>query len=401
MNYNIDSIGTKCFGCGLCKNICPFEAIEFIEDKEGFLYPSIEKEKCKNCGKCLKECPTKEISFPNMKFTTKAYMAISKDQRIYNNSASGGFATVLSKYVIEKLGGAVYGCAMDEEANVKHIKIGKIEDLVKIQDSKYVQSNIIDIFNEIKDDLKMQRILFIGTPCQVDAIKKFCGNELCENLITCDLVCHGVPSPGVFKKYYNFLLEKNDYKLKQYRFRNKSSYDKCGYRGRLIIGDRRKYFFTNDDMFYDEFLNEKNYRISCYDCKYKNTKRTGDFTLGDVNSWELYYDFYPELASSLVILNNQKAKDMFALVNSEIEFREISLPKEVKINKALSQQALYPLERSNIYNKYNDLYNNKKKSYANTRIRLKNIFKLIVPFKYRILLKKYIHKNMRKSNINC
>lgn len=400
MSENISIVQNKCYGCGLCKNICSFDAIKFVEDKEGFLYPKIDEDKCKNCGKCLLLCPAnKKNIFDNNEddYKIKSYMVISKDKVIYDNSASGGFATILSKYVIEKLNGVVYGCTMDDNANVKHIRIERTEELIKLQDSKYVQSNIINSYQELKRDLENRKVLFVGTPCQIESIKIFLNNRYKDNLITCDLVCHGVPSPGMFKKYYNYLSQKYG-NIKKYRFRNKSSYDKCGYRGKVELEEENRYFFANEDVFYNDFLKENNFRMSCYHCKYKEEKRVGDFTLGDVNSWELYYDFYPEMSSSLVVLNTQKANDIFHELHNEIIYREISFEKEKKINKALGRQSVCPKERNNIYSKYDNLLEseNKLKRDISYKMKFKNIIKVIIPFKYRIFLKKCM--NRRKNN---
>ena len=193
LKNNISCVKEKCFGCGLCKNKCPYNAIEFIENSEGFLYPQIIKEKCKNCGICYNVCPAINSIDNHNEFKEECYMTISKDKVIYKNSASGGFATCLSEYVITNLQGVVYGCNLDDNGNVKHIRVDNNKDLVKLQDSKYVQSNILDIFKKVKEDASNKKVLFIGTPCQVEAIEKYLNRKELDNLITCDLVCHGVP----------------------------------------------------------------------------------------------------------------------------------------------------------------------------------------------------------------
>lgn len=391
---NINIVGNKCNGCGVCSFICPFKAIEMKEDNEGFLYPNINQEKCKNCGACLKKCNVinkleKETN------SQKCYMAITKNKVIYKNSASGGIATLLSKLIIEKYNGVVYGCNMDNCFNVKHIRVDSVKDLYKLQDSKYVQSTIYNTFNEILNDLKVRKVLFIGTPCQVNSLKQFTNEKNRDNLITCDLICHGVPSPGMFKKYIAYLEKKYKSKIKKYRFRNKSQYDKCGFRGKIIyLNLKKRYFYTETDVYYNDFLQEKNYRKSCYDCKYKTLNRVGDITLGDVNTWEKYYDFYPELTSSLVILNNNQAEELFSELKEEVYFREISLNREKELNKALNKQTLYPKEREKIYNYYNDFatYEKKIKKEINISKKIKIVVKTIIPYKIRIMAKKILKR---------
>ena len=398
LKNNISCVKEKCFGCGLCKNKCPYNAIEFIENSEGFLYPQIIKEKCKNCGICYNVCPAINSIDNHNEFKEECYMTISKDKVIYKNSASGGFATCLSEYVITNLQGVVYGCNLDDNGTAKHIRVDNNKDLVKLQDSKYVQSNILDIFKKVKEDASNKKVLFIGTPCQVEAIEKYLNRKELDNLITCDLVCHGVPSPKLFKNYLNYLSKKYNRKVKDYRFRNKTTFDKCGFRGKLKIAQKDKYFFAEEDIYYRDFLEEKNYRLSCYNCKYKVNKRVGDFTIGDVNSWENYYDFYPELASSLVIVNNSKAKNLFDELEQKLFVKEISLEKEKKINKALSRQTELPEERKQIYQKYKNLkqYEDEITIDIDKKMQIKNIMKIVIPFKVRIFVKKIL-KRMNKN----
>ena len=267
-----------------------------------------------------------------------------------------------------------------------------------MQDSKYVQSNILDIFKKVKEDASNKKVLFIGTPCQVEAIEKYLNRKELDNLITCDLVCHGVPSPKLFKNYLNYLSKKYNRKVTDYRFRNKTTFDKCGFRGKLKIAQKDKYFFAEEDIYYRDFLEEKNYRLSCYNCKYKVNKRVGDFTIGDVNSWENYYDFYPELASSLVIVNNSKAKNLFDELEQKLFVKEISLEKEKKINKALSRQTELPEERKQIYQKYKNLkqYEDEITIDIDKKMQIKNIMKIVIPFKVRIFVKKIL-KRMNKN----
>ena len=192
----------------------------------------------------------------------------------------------------------------------------------QIQDSKYVQSQIVGILDELDKDVKDKKVLFIGTPCQVDAVKKMVDKKYRNNLITCDLVCHGVPSPKLFKNYFGFLSKKYNKKVKEYRFRNKSSFDKCGFRGKVVFDNNKsKYIFSDYDLYYKDFLLEKNFRKSCYQCKYKGEERVGDFSLGDVNTWEEYYDFYPGLSSSLVIVNNKFASNLLEKLKGFINIR--------------------------------------------------------------------------------
>ena len=399
MDNNITCVKKSCFGCGLCFNKCPYEAIKLNEDIEGFLYPEVLNDKCKECGVCKSICPAiNKTEIDEENYRKKCYMGLSKDNQIYMNSASGGFATILSKYIIESENGIVYGCNLDETGKVRHIRVNKIENLNKLQDSKYVQSQIFEIFNSLKEDLKYSKVLFIGTPCQVDAIKKSLNKNEKNNLYTIDLICHGVPSPGFFRKYIQFLSSKYRGKIKKYRFRNKVNFDKCGFISRIDTGNKKRMVFTDNDIYYRDFLEGKNYRLSCYECKYKNENRVGDFTIGDVASWENYYDFYPEKTSSLIIINNSKADTIFNSMKNNILYREISFEKEKKLNIALSKKNVAPEGREEIYEKYKnlELYEKKVLKEVKLKLKIKNILKRIIPFKIRIKVKKLIRK-MKKN----
>ena len=399
MDNNITCVKKSCFGCGLCFNKCPYEAIKLNEDIEGFLYPEVLSNKCKECGVCKSICPAiNKTEIDEENYRKKCYMGLSKDNQIYMNSASGGFATILSKYIIESENGIVYGCNLDETGKVRHIRVNKLEDLNKLQDSKYVQSQIFEIFNSLKEDLKYSKVLFIGTPCQVDAIKKSLNKNEINNLYTIDLICHGVPSPGFFRKYIQFLSSKYREKIKKYRFRNKVNFDKCGFISRIDTENRKRMVFTDNDIYYRDFIEGKNYRLSCYECQYKNEIRVGDFTIGDVASWENYYDFYPEKTSSLIIINNSKADTIFNSMKNNILYREISFEEEKKLNIALSQKNRIPEEREKIYEKYNELefYENEVLKEVKFKLKIKNILKRIIPFKIRIKVKKLIRK-MKKN----
>ena len=387
----------NCSGCTACYAVCPQSAIEMKLDEEGFKYPRVDKNRCVECGLCNSVCPIlnkRKIG----EETTSGYIVQNKNDSIRLKSTSGAAINAIAEYVIS-CGGVVFGCEFSDDRVCRHTMATDISDLGKFQGSKYVQSELGDCFKSIKEQLDAdKKVLFIGTPCQVEAIEKYLNRKELDNLITCDLVCHGVPSPKLFKNYLNYLSKKYNRKVTDYRFRNKTTFDKCGFRGKLKIAQKDKYFFAEEDIYYRDFLEEKNYRLSCYNCKYKVNKRVGDFTIGDVNSWENYYDFYPELASSLVIVNNSKAKNLFDELEQKLFVKEISLEKEKKINKALSRQTELPEERKQIYQKYKNLkqYEDEITIDIDKKMQIKNIMKIVIPFKVRIFVKKIL-KRMNKN----
>ena len=160
----------KCTGCTACLNICPNKAIEFIEDEEGFKYPKIIQDKCINCGLCKKTCP---ILNYEKRFHLKSYACYNKNIEERLNSSSGGIFILLAKYIL-KNGGVVFGAAFDQQNNLYHVKVDNMNDVKSLMGSKYLQSDLKGIFAKVKEDLKQQKkVLFTGTPCQVEGLKRF------------------------------------------------------------------------------------------------------------------------------------------------------------------------------------------------------------------------------------
>ena len=192
MPLNLD----KCVGCSACKQICPMGAIEMIANNEGFLYPFINKSKCINCGACSRVCP---LNSELIKKEPQCYAVAGIDE-LREKSSSGGLFTLFASEIIKK-GGVVCGAAFDEEFKVKHIIVDNLNDLDKLRGSKYVQSDIGDSYKKIKDYLNNDRyVFFTGTPCQVSGLYNYLEGDS-EYLFTADLLCHGVPSPKIFKKF--------------------------------------------------------------------------------------------------------------------------------------------------------------------------------------------------------
>ena len=209
-----------CCACGACLNICPKEAISLKQDEYGFLYPEIDEYLCIRCELCKKVCAFQNVEEDNVPIST--FAAISKNRNQAKNSASGGIFAAIAQYVINN-NGIVYGAAFDDSWNVKHIGIEHIEDLIKLQGSKYTQSNTDTTFIEVKKMLALgKQVLYSGTPCQIAGLKKYLGKDY-TNLITIDIICHGVPSNKMFKDYLSYLEAKNNAKIQNFKFRDKKT----------------------------------------------------------------------------------------------------------------------------------------------------------------------------------
>ena len=207
---------SNCTGCAACVDICPQHAIKMLLNQEGFLYPKIDEKRCNLCGLCFTRCPSANPTYVNEQ--TPCCIAAMAPQRA--NSSSGGAFTVLAEETLRQ-GGYVCGAAWTDNLEVKHIIISKKEDLYKLQKSKYIQSTVSDIYPQIKKLLAQnKKVFFTGTPCQVAGLNAYLNNKY-DNLLTADLICHGVPSPKVFKQYLHELPLRSNENIQSFDFRDK------------------------------------------------------------------------------------------------------------------------------------------------------------------------------------
>ena len=208
-----------CTGCFACKAVCPHDAIEKHMDNDGFYYPSINRNKCKSCHRCEKVCPVfHPYSAPE---TLICFAAYNSDEKIRSKSSSGGVFYTLAEQILAE-NGCVFGCTFDGPEHVIHRKAETIDELLPMQGSKYLQSDLQDTFYSVQKEVSSGRkVLFSGCPCQIAGLKHFLGNH--ENLITMEVICHGVPAPEVWRTYLTRLKEeKNLKKILNVCFRNKS-----------------------------------------------------------------------------------------------------------------------------------------------------------------------------------
>ncbi len=377
------NITTNCTGCRLCENICPKNCIVMKENNEGFLTAEIEGSKCISCGLCVKKCP--QNSYTAEQEIQEVYGARIKDNDVIMNSSSGGLFALLAKHILNKKG-VVFGAAYCDDNVVRHICISSESDLYKLQSSKYVQSDTMKTFEECAGYLENGRlVLYSGTPCQIAGLKVYLGKEY-NNLVTVDLICHGVPSPKLFKRYLIWLENKYDDTVIGYNFRDKY---KVGWGLNYKIElKKNKYKYGNSyaDPYYSYFLKGSIYRECCYKCKYASEKRTGDITLGDYWGIEkLHPEFYDKKGISLVILNTKKGKKLFEDVKKEIVYIESNIEKAALYNKNLKFPTKRPLERDNIYNNINNYdYDYIGKDF---KITFKNKIKNKFPYKLKKIIK--------------
>lgn len=312
----------NCCGCTACYSICPVSAISMEEDEKGFKYPVINQELCINCKKCINVCPLKK----ELKKVTNQYVYAlkNKDEKIRIDSSSGGFFTEIAKKIIEKKG-VVYGAIFNNECNVVHQEITTMEDIEKLRGSKYVQSEMGEIYKKVEKNLKEQKnVLFSGTPCQIFGLTKYLGRDY-QNLITCDLICHGVPSPKIFKEHKKFIEQKYKNQIENINFRYKMK--KHVNDINIEFTDKKNYTKTcNEDNYYFLFLKNYMLRESCYNCHFSNTNRISDITMGDF--WGInrtIKDFDDGKGVSLIIINSQKGLEIYNNIKDKFYCKESNI----------------------------------------------------------------------------
>lgn len=318
----------NCTGCMACYNKCPNNAISIVYNEAGFYTPQIDNNKCTNCGLCASVCPqTKEIQVKDE--PTHCYAVMSNDE-IRKNSASGGlFALIAQEYL--KNGGFVCGASFsDDFRQVNHIIIDKEEDLIKLQNSKYVQSNIGDVFSKIKLLLENNKeVLFGGTPCQVAGLNSYLGKRY-DNLLTMDLVCHGIPSPLVWTKYLDELT--NGKTIKSVFFRNKK--EGWHFEPEVEINLKNRFYKRKikNKLFYRAFFEHLILNDTCYSCKYANLQRPSDITMADFWGIEnIDAEMNDEKGTSLLIINTQRGQEI--IDKYKHYFKKI---KKFNINEAIN-----------------------------------------------------------------
>lgn len=334
----------KCTGCEACKNICPHGAIQMIESEEGFLYPQIDKEKCTECNLCRKICPANKV-YKNEYEAPEFYAVKSLAEEERKNSSSGGVVCAMAKEIIKE-NGVVYGVAL-EKKEAKHIRISQVEDLHKIMGSKYVQSKIDDILKKVKTDLEeKKKVLFTGTPCQIEGLQSYLGKTY-ENLICLSIICHGVPSPKVWKQY----LEEKENALENVNFRNKDfGWHTFSMLYQYENGEKEVIPFT-EDIYMQGFLKNYFLRESCYNCQMRlNKKNRADIIIGDF--WGIE-NVFPEMDDdkgiSAVILNSAKGKEIFQKIQEKMEYQETTFEDILKANPVLTSSVAYTKNREKFF----------------------------------------------------
>lgn len=379
----------KCTGCGACVQRCPKRCISWTQREFGFRYPQIDKDACVNCGLCEKVCPTdKALEVP---VEQKVYAAVHKDTEVLAKSTSGGAFTAIADAIFAQ-GGIVYGAAMLDDMQVKHIRTTGKDDFEGLRSSKYLQSDTGTTYQMVEQDLKQGKfVLYSGTPCQIDGLKNFLGKDY-ETLYTVDIVCHGVGSQAYFDKYMDFARERYG-KIKALRFRSKE-YAGWSYGGVVVVDSsdclKKIPYRDFDNYYYSYFLSGDIYRKSCYSCKYANTNRVGDFTLGDYWGVEaLNLPLQTENGCSLLLVNNQHAMQLLDEIES-LDRVETTVEQAAHCNKQLNAPSKLMDSRQNRIGEYESMSGQQiQKEYLKNHRKtvVKGQLKALMPYKLKLLIR--------------
>ncbi|NJP41555.1 4Fe-4S dicluster domain-containing protein [Oscillospiraceae bacterium HV4-5-C5C] len=340
-----------CTACGACYNICAQQCIRMSSDDEGFLYPEIDTDKCVQCGLCEQVCPV--INGKNERFGDKpaAYIAWSNNSKFLEESTSGGVFASIAAMLLQK-NGFVYGAAYNKDNVVEHIEISKLQDLKRLNRSKYVQSNTQKTYQSAALHLRnKEKVLYSGTPCQIYGLLSYLKLKRIstENLITMDVICHGTPSPKLLKEYIKWQEKDKKSNVTSIAMREKRHprrYFSVPVT-KVNFGDgKSSELAANMDYYGRFFLGEISSRPSCYSCSFKTIGRISDLTIGDcwfsraiTGRTDIPFDV------TLCLAHTEKGKELLECAESGLTTVLVDLEKAVKCNGGMIYKSAIPDNR--------------------------------------------------------
>lgn len=334
----------RCMGCHACLNICPTKCISMVPDGEGFLYPKADVKKCVDCHKCEQVCP---IVHPVNQSENKpfGFGIYAKETQIQERGSSGGVFYLIASQIIAD-GGVVAGAAFTDRDEVSHIFVSSVEELDKICKSKYVQSSIGDAYERTKDYLQGGiTVLFSGTPCQIGGLIRYLGRPY-DNLFLVDIVCHGVPSPALFKKYIGYQEEKNHSKISAVTFRDKT-YGWSRHSIRIDFVDGKQHVKPSlDDIYMKAYLKNLTIRPACFDCQFKSISRASDITLADF--WgvqKIAPDIKSDRGTSLIMIHTERGETLFNCIKNSVNYKAIDIQEATEYNCSMIKRPKEPQNR--------------------------------------------------------
>ena len=405
-----------CTMCMACANACPKDAIYVSTNEYGYEKICINQDLCIDCGICERICENRNNIEKNKPHT--GYAAQARDKEKLEKSASGGAFQMLAEYVLDQ-NGVCYGCNSSFGENgygAKHIRVDTMDRLYLILNSKYVPSIIGDTYKMAENDLKNEKlVLYSGTPCQIQGLKSYLKKDY-DNLLTVDLICHGVTSTKLFNDYLSIEENNNNIKITDYMFRDKSVswgtnfcyeyYKKSDKNKKLRI----KHLPREGSSYMINYLRGNIFRENCYTCNLSCDLRVSDITIGDY--WGIEVE-NPELATqkadpiiirkgvSCILLNTKKAERFIEAINKKMIIYKVDINSIISNNGNLQRASVRGNGRDVFlenykkfgYKKIEDDYNVsvKKKMWI---YNFKNILKSHLPDRIRIII--YNNPTLRK-----
>ncbi len=375
-----------CMGCSACAAACPVNCIKMVADEEGFYYPKASDD-CINCGKCENICPiNNKTSKTTQNSPLKAYGAITKDDAVWRQSASGGaFSEICLTYGDENT--IVVGAAWNG-LKVEHRCITGVNNIAPLCKSKYIASDMGDVFVTIKESIEAKKkVVFCGTPCQVAGLKSFLGKEY-ENLLLIDFICHGVGSPSVFKECMNLVGNMLGAPVDSYEFRAKRKVFETNYLAKIKL--KEKALYVVGDPYIQLFLDQMCLRPSCGEnCKYRDEHRQGDITIADFKG---LHTVFPDIVSasknySTIVINNSKGMSIVEALGDRMVIKECDLRFIKQFNPLFYKHTYFQEKRQEFFDEfvsnpkeaieqYTAIQNFKRQSFAKSLLRflLKSIY---------------------------
>lgn len=373
-----------CTGCGACFQVCPQGAVSMLANNEGFLHPHINEGLCNDCGLCTRTCPINKIENVDASVQQKVYACYCRDEDVRAASSSGGVFTQLAMEVLSE-GGVVFGAGFDESFSVRHCFVDNADELDGLRRSKYVQSDTGNTFKDVKTLLKeAKRVLYCGTPCQIAGLKAYL-NRQTPNLLTCDLACHGVPSPKVWSMYLDFICGMYSSKIASISFRDKSE-GWADYRMKIVFRNGKCYSErAKRELFFIGFGKNIFNRKSCFDCKFRLANTKADITLADYWGIDKQEDekFQDNKGVSLVITHSSAGEEALSKIKEGIYIEERSFDEAVKYNPRLLTSVMEPAKRKSFFD---DMY----AGYSFDRLRRKYMDNESIVYKVKCIVKKVL-----------
>lgn len=360
-----------CCGCSACVQRCPKHCITLKEDGEGFLYPHVNSDECIDCGLCEKVCP--ELHHGERHIPLEVYAAKNKDESIRMQSSSGGIFTLLAEKVIQE-GGVVFGAAFDVNWEVMHTYAETMEGLVDFRGSKYMQSRIGTAYQDAEYFLKQGRkVLFSGSPCQIKGLKLFLRKNY-DNLIAVDFICHGVPSPKVWREYLKETIARKSGKnsVLPYPIPCKIGIDTVDFRSKSTGWKKYSFALTlsetsvegvkntvllssvfSENPFMRAFLADLILRPSCYSCPSKSGRSGSDLTIADY--WaipQVAPEFDDDKGVSLVLVQTEKGKSFYQSLKEKTTFIVTSYQEAQGANGGFKEKTPMHPKRSRFFTEF-------------------------------------------------